>query len=346
MGFLNFNIRRKSMKKLSVLIVTVLVISLSKTAWSEEITILDQVGRTVVIQQPVKRVVTTFIPATIFSLCAGLKDNLVGASTKDGTSSIYEALIDENDPPILVGNRTVGLNLETIASLRPDLIIMYGQKDGVRIADRLTEMGFPAIVILPESLEDMKKTLELIGVAAGNKAHTDKVVAAMSATEQKIAARVKGKPTPKVYYATSNLLRSVSGDLLQNEMIALAGGKNVSEDTKGFFISVSREQLVAWNPEIIIGSDRLPPKEITRIDSPEFYNLAARNNKQIYRVPTDTYWDFPSPLAIAGVLWMSNKIHPEVYQQIDVQQEINSLYDTIFGENFSIEHPTVVGKEQ
>ncbi len=332
------------MKKFAILITTVLLTSVFATAWSKGITIQDQAGRTVVIQQPVKRVVTTFIPATIFALCAGLQDNLVGASSNDGTSSIYEALINKNNPPVLVGNRSVGLNLETIVSLQPDLIIMYGQKDGVRLADRLTELGFPTIVILPESLDDMNKCLKLIGLAAGKQHHTDKVAAAMSDIEQRVAERVRGKDAPKVYYATSNLLRTVSGDLLQNEMIALAGGRNVSEKTKGFFITVSREQLFAWNPEIIIGSDRLSSKEIKRIDAPEFRNLAAQKNKQIYRVPAETYWDFPSPLAIAGVLWMSSKIHPEVYQNNDVQREIDVLYDTIFGDGFSLKYPTVVGK--
>ncbi|PID74587.1 MAG: hypothetical protein CSB28_02505 [Desulfobacterales bacterium] len=145
---------RLSLKAVFLLIC---ICSISLTAESREITVTDQAGRNVVIQQPVKRVVTTFIPATLFALSAGLKDRLVGASSKDVSNSVYEALINPEAPPKLVGNRSVGLNLETISSLKPDLIIMYGQKDGIRTADRLTKLGFPAIVIIPESLDACRR---------------------------------------------------------------------------------------------------------------------------------------------------------------------------------------------
>lgn len=322
------------------------IFSSTPLALGKAITVTDQAGRKVVVQQPVQKVVTTFIPATMFALTAGLNTKLVGASSKDGTSSIYEALINKSNPPVLVGNRSVGLNLETISSLKPDLIIMYGQKDGVRTADRLTRLGFPTVVIVPETLDAMKEALDLIGRAAGNKAHTDKVIEAMSRIEREVQERVAGRGTPGVYYATSNLLRTVSGNMMQDKMITIAGGKNVSGETSGFFVNISREQLFAWNPDIIICSDRLAPAEIERIKAPEFAHITANQNHHIYKVPDDTYWDFPSPLAMAGVLWMSNKIHPDAYKPGEARSTIDQFYDTIFGKGFSASHPTVVGRRE
>lgn len=320
------------------------ILSSTPLALGAAITITDQAGRKVVIQQPVQKVVTTFIPATMFALAAGLNTKLVGASNKDSSSSIYEALIDKSNPPVLVGNRTVGLNLETISSLKPDLIIMYGQKDGVRTADRLTKLGFPTVVIVPETLEAMKETLDLIGRAAGNTAHTNTVIKAMSRIENEVQERVAGRGTPGVYYATSSLLRTVSGNMMQDKMIKIAGGKNVSGDTTGFFVNISREQLFAWNPDIIICSDRIATKELERIKAPEFAHITANQNHHIYKVPGDTYWDFPSPLAMAGVLWMSDKIHPGAYEPGEARSKIEHFYDTLFGQGFSDAHPTVVGR--
>ena len=334
-----------NMRQLTLFLLAVIVATSAIAVQAAEVTVTDQAGRTVVVKQPVERVVTTFIPATLFALCSGLQHNLVGASNKDGTSSVYEALIDHNNPPTLVGNRTVGLNLETIVSLKPDLVIMYGQKDGVRLADRLTAMSIPAIVIMPESMADMKTTLELIGRASGRTAHTDRVIAAMSEVENTVRERVRNQPQPKVYYATSNLLRTISGNMLQNEMITLAGGTNVSGATSGFFVTVSREQLVTWNPEVLLCSDRLSSSEAERINTPEFASITAVRNKQILKIPPDTYWDFPSPLAMAGVLWMSGHIHPERYRDMDVQDAIDDLYDVIFGSGFAKKHPAVVGRQ-
>ena len=308
------------------------------------VTVTDQAGRQVRVEQPVNRVVTTFTPATFFALCADLADILVGASRKDRTASVYGALIDRDDPPVFVGNRTAGLSLETIFSLKPDLVIMYGQKDGVRLADRLTAMGAPAVVIRPESMADMKKTLDLLGRASGRRDHTDKVIRAMAEVEALVTERVAAVGRPRVYYAGSQLLSTVSGAMLQNEMIRIAGGINVSKETSGFFVTVSPEQLMAWNPEVIIASDRLSREAEARLNTPEFSSLRAVTDRRIFRVPAETYWDFPSPLAMAGVLWMAGILHPDLFPADTVRTETNRLYDTIFGSGFSRRHPRVTGQ--
>jgi len=307
-------------------------------------TVTDQAGRRVRVDQPVERVVTTFIPATLFALCSDLGNAIVGASTKDTSASLYEAIIDPENPPVLVGNRTAGLSLETIFSLKPDLVIMYGQKDGIRMAERLTSMGVPAIVIMPESMAGIKDALDLIGRASGKKAHTDRVVNAMTRVETLMAKRLGGCLRHKTYYASSGLLSTISGQMLQNEMIRMAGGINVSEQTRGFFVTVSREQLLSWNPEVIIASDRLTRDARSKLDSPEFCTVQAVREKKIFRVPAETYWDFPSPLAVAGVLWMAANIHPKVFSGKEVRFETERLYDTIFGKGFSGKYPIVVGK--
>lgn len=332
------------MKRMSFFVVLLVVCLTSNASSARSVTVVDQVGRTVRVKQPVARVVTTFIPSTVFALVAGLKGALVGASSQDSSLSIYDAVMGDLPQPVLVGNRSIGLNLETIVSLKPDLVIMYGQKDGVRVADKLTALGIPAIVIVPETLEDMVATLNLIGQAAGTTMHTDKVVAVMAALQQRIDAKVSGlKMRPKLYYATGSLLRTVSGEMLQNEMITRAGGINVSQDTQGFFVSITREQLLAWNPDALLCSGRLSDQSLQELYSPELSGLAAVKKQAVFRFPKGTYWDFPSSLSIAGVLWLGNKLHPQEFSDIDVQGEITTLYDTIFGDGFSQQHPYVVG---
>ncbi|CAG37709.1 probable iron (III) ABC transporter, periplasmic-binding protein [Desulfotalea psychrophila LSv54] len=334
--------REDSMKKIFFLVLCLLPFTTS--AMASTVTVTDQVGRRVTIPQPVKRVVTTFLPATVFALCVGLEDTLVAATSKDMSLSIYKALVHKKDVPLLVGSRSSGLNLETIISLHPDLVIMYGQKDGVRLANRLTALGIPTIVISPETMADMQETLQLIGRASGRDEQSTWVVAAMTHIQSILTERLAGLARPEVYYTINPLLRTSSGNMLQDEIIELAGGHNVSHDTRGFFISITREQLIAWNPEAILCSDRLTDKGMARLQSPQFSSLAAVKNEQVFRFPRDTYWDFPSPLSMAGVLWLAHRLHPEAFVGIDVQAEIDAYYDIVFGEGFSAGHPHVVGR--
>ena len=321
-----------------------LLLLLPVNVLAQSVTVVDQVGREVEVPQPVKRVVSTYMPSTIFALSAGLNSSLVGASTKDSDLSIYEAGMAGLPEPVLVGNRSVGLNLETIVSLAPDLVIMYGQKDGVRIADKLTALGIPAIVIKPETLEDMKKTMTLVGEAAGRRLFTDKVVARMERIENLVASRVASVSLrPKVYYAAGGLLRTVSGDMLQNEMITQAGGENVSRDTRGFFVSITREQLLSWAPDAILCSGRLSDTDMQSIFSAEYASLPAAQTENVFRFPQGSYWDFPSPLSMAGLLWLAAELHPDAFSDVDVQAEIHQLYDTMYGDGFSAKHPYVVG---
>jgi len=315
-----------------------------ETCFAGTVTVTDQAGRQVRVNQPVNRVVTTFIPATLFALCSDLGNAIVGASTKSKNASLYEAIIDPENPPVLVGNRSSGLSLETIFSLNPDLVIMYGQKDGIRMADRLTAMGIPAVVIMPESMGAIKDALDLIGRSSGRKAHTDRVVNAVDRIETLLEDRLDKVQTYKTYYAFSRLLSTISGNMFQNEMIGLAGGINVSEKTRGFFVTVCREQLLSWNPEVIITSNRLSSDAQAKLHSPKYQTISAVREKKIFRVPSETYWDFPSPLAAAGALWMAGNIHRKVFSTRMITNETERLYDTIFGKGFSQKNPNVVGK--
>lgn len=327
-----------------LLIIISLILISPGICFTKTIKIKDQANRIIEVKQPVKKVVTTFIPATLFALCADLKNQLVGASIKDRSASIFEALIDKNNLPVAVGNRTCGLNLETIFSLSPDLVIMYGQKDGIRLADRLTKLGIPALVIRPETIADMKETLKIIGMASGRVEHTKKALSGIKRVEDLMLKKISTiKTRQRVYYASSRLLSTISGDMLQNEMISLAGGDNVSKNTFGFFVNVSKEQVLKWNPEVIFVSDRLSSKGERQLHSPGFEMIQAVKDNRIFRVPSKTYWDFPSPLSMAGVLWMAGKINPELFDNETIDNEINLLYDTFFGSGFSKEFPYITG---
>ena len=56
----------------------------------------------------------------------------------------------------------MGLNFETIVSLRPDIVILYAQKDGKGIQKKLKRIGINSIIIYPETFERIKKSLKIL----------------------------------------------------------------------------------------------------------------------------------------------------------------------------------------
>jgi iron complex transport system substrate-binding protein len=303
-------------------------------------TVTDMVGRKVFIPKKAERIVTTFKPSTLSVYCLGLADHLVGVDNE----CRYEPFTTGVYPPIAevagVGTKSTGLNIETIVALKPDLVVMYAQKDGIALADRLVGLGIPTIVILPEDFAKLDQTLLLIGQAAGIEDHARMVVDLchdIVADVQKRVASIPHNQRKRCYYAGSRgFFSTASGDMLQSEIFVKAGGINVSQAFTGYFKRISPEQFISWNPDFVAvtGSGK---KSLTGVlTRKELQGVAAIAHKQVYIFPTDIApWDFPSPLSTLGVVWCATRLYPDRFSKSELEQRINHFYMTLFGKTLT-----------
>jgi len=301
--------------------------------------VTDMACRAVTVKAAAARLVSTFKPATLCVTCLGLQTRLVGVDTDSKKDRLQRAV----HPPVAelpaVGRKSTGLNFETIVSLHPDLVIMYAQKDGVAIADRLVRHGVPAIVILPESLASLYATLRLIASAAGCPERSEQTIGACERVLQQVRARVGDIPRVRrkvVYFASSRgLFSTATGDLLQNEMIEAAGGLNAGGALHGYFKEISPEQFIAWNPDVVTLSQEASARARTMLARPQFAAVAAVAGNRIYTFPSNLApWDFPSPLSASGILWLAARCYPERFADADVTDEIDRFHRTLFGKTF------------
>lgn len=310
--------------------------TLPAMSYSAQLT--DMAGRKVDTPKEVKRIVTTFKPATLCVISLGLADRLVGVDRASRTDSLQVAVF----PPIAkvpsVGDRGGGLNFETIVSLQPDLVILYSQLDGVAVAERLERLGIPSIIINPESFDDIRHTLEVIAQASGNPGAAERAVGVMNRTVDMVRVKV-GQPAkrPAVYYASpQGTFYTVSGDMLQNKMVELAGGRNVSSELTGHFRPISPEQLVAWLPDIIVISRYCPDYVPKMLSGPQYASIPAVKNNRIFEFPSNLApWDYPSPLSALGVAWLAWRMHPEAMAEVDMLKLADEFHKDLFGRTFT-----------
>ena len=302
--------------------------------------ITDMAGRSVTVNGPVNRLVTTYKPATLCVFCLGLQNRLVGIDTDSRNDRLHQAVYPAVSDVTPVGKKSAGLNLETIISLKPDLVVLYAQKDGRELADRMQHLGIPAIIIFPETFESIKQALDLITRAVGADESVIPAAARMDAVLALVKdglARSEGENKKCAYYASPRgLFSTASGDMLQDEIITTAGLKNASHDLAGYFQDVSPEQLIRWNPDLIILSQSLDDSVIGRLNDPVFQSLAAVTTKTVYRFPSSLApWDFPSPLSVLGALWLAAKAYPDHFEQTDVMTVIDCFHRDLFGRSLS-----------
>jgi iron complex transport system substrate-binding protein len=308
--------------------------------FAKDRTIKDAVGRTVKLKPKAMRIVTSFKPVTLCVLALKLQDRLVGVDTSSRKDKLQKAVFPGIAKLTDVGRKMTGLNFETIVGLKPDLVLMYAQKDGVKTADRLVKAGIPAIVVLPETFDSLKSTLRLIAEAVGEPQLADAPIAAtdrvLELAKQKVGD-IKPGQRKSVYFASSlGFFSTASGTMLMNDIVEAAGGTMVSHELKGYFKNISPETFIKWNPQLITVNSRsinLAKETLTR---PEFKQVAGVASGEVYPFPCNLApWDFPSPLTALSVLWMGKTLYPQRFSTVELDKEIDAFHKALFGMTFT-----------
>lgn len=302
--------------------------------------VTDAAGRKVEISRPVKRVVTTFKPATIFMLCLADPEILEGVDSP----SRRDPLVISVAPGVAklpgVGSKSAGISIEAVLKLNADLVVLYAHKDGVKMAERLADAGIPAIVIKPETFDSIGETINILAAATGRRDQGMKVIKAIESVMELVSTRIADIDPDKkkrVYYATPRgFLSTAPADMLQDQIIKLSGGINVASHLHGYFKNVSAEDLIKWRPEVITVSRSIKNQSKEMIKQQAFSCLPAVQTGDVYVFPSNlTPWDYPSPLSALAVVWLADKLYPEKFADISIMESINEFHKKIFGKTMS-----------
>jgi len=306
---------------------------------AESRVITDMSGRKVELPVQINRIVTTYVPATQFVFALGAEDKLVGIDV--GSPRMQMELLSTLKPDFkglpAVGGLKSGINLEEIIALNPDLVVLFPYREAPVIADKLQQQGISSLIIKPESFKLIRETNLLLGKALNLEKEAEiideqftKILTLINRSNNIPQAEKK-----KVYFANSTLFNTVGEGMLQTDMIQLAGGLNPAQDVKSGFIESSPEQLIIWNPDIIITSHFFSGNDEQLLTEPRYQSVNAFDSDSIYRFPSNLEpWDFPSPACYPGVLWLSEKIYPERYEDVSIKEIINNFYESIYGKSY------------
>ena len=321
-------------KKLTLLFILIMVFTLtiSSSVFAEKV-VTDMVGRKVEVPDEVNKIVTTYRSATQFVFCLGVQDRLAASDLSFEKVSLFQKLYDGEELPN-VGSKNRGINIEQILEVNPDLVILFPHNIGPEVAKKLKSYGIPSVIINPESYEQIKETTEILGKAIGVEERADKVINQYDKILDIVESRDVEEPK-KVYFANSSLLDTVGKGMLQTSMIELAGGINPAKKAKSGFIKTSLEELIKWNPDYIVVSQYYSGSVEELLNRPELQELKAIKNGNVYRFPSKVEpWDFPSPSSYLGIVWLAERLYPEKYEDIEVEQVVKEYYNTLYDESY------------
>jgi iron complex transport system substrate-binding protein len=107
------------------------------------------------------------------------------------------------------------------------------------------------------------------------------------------------------------------------------GGINVAENLTGNFNTVSIEQVIYWDPDVIItGRAKSASEEI--LSDPQWQDISAVRNGSVYVVPYYTHtWGYPTSEWIMGTMWLADKLYPETVD-LNMTVETKEFYSKFF----------------
>ncbi len=303
-------------------------------------TVTDQAGRKVEIPAEVNRIVTTWRPCTYLVFAVGGQEKLVGVDNGSTATPFTVGVYPEIENVAKVGDKKSGINVEEVVAAKPDVVCVWAEASNDGIIEQLETQGIPTLVIIPESAEEMKEAAALLGEVLGLTEQADKVIGYYDDTIAMIKDRLKDVPESerkRVYLAGAHgILSSCGSDFYQHYLIEQAGGVNVAAELKGGWQNVSPEQLVAWDPDVIIADPYCKESmdDALKMD-PGLKALKAVKNDQLYSFPKIGQWSFPIPQSAMGILWLSKTLYPEQFEDIDLEKEVNSYYEEFFGVTYT-----------
>lgn len=273
-----------------------------KTTFPLKVT--DFMGREVTIDKAPKRIVSLSPSTTelIYALGAGKK--VVGVTD-------YDDYPEEVKSVAKVGGFK-GPNMEAIAAQKPD-IIFASTLSGKDQMDALQKTGIPVLVLEAKDINQIYDSIKIIGQITGNEKKGDEVIQTMKDKIKQISDKVKDLPKVNTFFVvdTNGNFTAGKGTFI-DELINLAGGKNVADDVNGW-AQYSMEQLLQKNPDTIITSPHASNSNNIK-DMQGYKDTKAAKDGKIFIISNDDIINRASNRIVLGLEEIAKDLHPEAFK--------------------------------
>ncbi len=297
-----------------------------------QVTVVDQAGREVLVPPHPKRIASAFGVATPYLYCFVSGEKIVAARYLGlPDHPLSREVMSRIDPGY--SGKALGGEVTAEELLAKGAELVFAGLKHQNLAKVLAEIGIPTILIGPETFEAVKEATFIIGRALGEEERAQELVAFYQEILDGVAAATSGVPResrPKVLVIGTSALRVASGEMYQSRMVELAGGISVTQGLPGYWQNVNIEQILIWNPDVIIivPYSAVEPADLLR--DPIWAAVEAVKAGRVYKMPQLLFaWDTPIPESILGILWMAELFHPGRVP-LDLGETISAFYQEFY----------------
>ncbi|GAC1617164.1 MAG: ABC transporter substrate-binding protein [Ktedonobacteraceae bacterium] len=210
-------------------------------------------------------------------------------------------------------------NVEKIVSLKPDLILGYGQATR-QYDSQLTNLGLHVVDLASTNLTGILQEILVVGRLTSAQDTATTVVNQLQQQINQTKAAVAGTTAPSVLlesdYSTPGKPYVVGGGSFEDELVQDANAQNIfhSNTSNSGFPQVTDESVISANPQYIIltedpaygGNPALVYKRA------HWSSIAALQSHHVYRI-NPAIVGRPGPRLVEGLQCLAQLIHPDKF---------------------------------
>jgi ABC-type Fe3+-hydroxamate transport system substrate-binding protein len=261
----------------------------------------DDFGDTIAVGHPPQRIVSLNPTTTELLYAIGAGKRLVGRTSYDQIPAEVRSV-----PDLGPGLRP---NVEAVLAAHPDLVILYASNDNRDAARRLRAAGVRTASYKVDRIRDFARVTMVLGRLTGDTTAARITVDTVGATLARTLVATAPLPHPTVFWILwESPVLAVGGGSFLNEMLKVAGARNVYDSLPEPSPTVSFEDLLQRDPDIVFA------KGVTRarmIADPRWRTLRAVREGKVLVFDT-TIVNGPSARVGSSAVSLARLLHPDV----------------------------------
>jgi iron complex transport system substrate-binding protein len=274
--------------------------------------LVDGLGREYALQTPAEKIVTLSPPFTEILFAIGAGDQVIGRDTFSDYPEDALALTD-------IGGGYADYDLETILSLKPDLVIA-GSVNTPELVQSLEDLGLKVYYLSnPIDLNGTFDAIQTLGLLSGHQEEAGELVISLEKrADAVITALDDVAEKPSVYYeldASDPAKPYTPGPgTYYSDLISKAGGENFGDSLDTEWAQVSLEQLLVSDPDIIILGNSMwgiTPESVA--ERPGWKSLRAVQSGNVLPFDDNLIARF-GPRQVDGLEALARILHPDQFK--------------------------------
>lgn len=214
---------------------------------SAAVSVKDDDGNIVTLQQPAQRVISLAPHVTELLFAAG------GGSHVVGVVSYSDFPEEAKKIPEVGSNRE--LDLERIMALKPDLIVVWRHGESERQLEMVRKLGVPMFHSEPQKLEDIPNDVAKLGQLMGTDATAGRSAGQLRGRLAELRTRYASRPVVRSFYQVwDKPLYTLNGSHIISDALHLCGGTNIFATLAVTAPVVNVESVLQENPEAIFAT--------------------------------------------------------------------------------------------